>query len=118
MASFPSDICVLTGGYSESFDPSVERTEMERGVPKQRLVNTQVLAKIKCALLFNTSADADTFEAWYFNTIKCVEWFQIPHPRTGATIMARFEGGAIGDLSPINNNLKRWRRDVTLEYLR
>ncbi len=56
MATFPSGICILAGSYSESFDPSVERTEMERGVPKQRLVNTQVLAKFKCSLLFNSSA--------------------------------------------------------------
>lgn len=118
MATFPSGICILAGSYGESFDPSVERTEMERGVPKQRLVNTQVLAKIKCALLFNSSADVDAFDAWYFSTIQRIGWFQLPHPRTGLVITARFEGGAIGELSAVNNNRRRWRRDATLEYLR
>ena len=118
MAAFPSDICVLTGGYGESFDPSVERTEMERGVPKQRLVNTQVLAKIKCALLFNSSADADTFEAWYFDTIKRIGWFQIKHPRTGATITARFEGGSIGTLVPLGPAFYIASRMVIMEYQR
>lgn len=118
MASFPSDICVLIGGYGEEFDASVERTEMERGVPKQRLVNSQVLAKLRCALLFDTSSEVGSFEAWYFDTIKRIGWFTVEHPRTGATITARFEGGALGALAPINNNLKRWRREVTLEYLR
>lgn len=118
MAAFPSEICVLIGGYGEEFDPSVERTEMERGVPKQRVTNSQVMAKLHCALLFDTSADVDAFESWYFDTINRIGWFTVRHPRTGATITARFEGGALGALAPVNNNLKRWRRDVTLEYLR
>jgi len=118
MAIFPNDICILTGSYGESFDPSVERTEMERGVPKHRLVNTQVLAKIKCSLLFNSSANVDAFEVWYFQTIGRIGWFTVDHPRTSAPITARFENGALGELAAVNNNRKRWRREVTLEYLR
>lgn len=118
MAAFPSDICVIVAGYSEEFDASVERTEMERGVPKQRLVNSQVLTKLKCALLFDSSAKADAFEAWYFGTIKRIGWFALEHPRTKATINVRFENGSIGELVPVNNNRRRWRRNVVFEYMR
>lgn len=118
MAAFPTGICFLAGSYGESFDPSIERTEMERGVPKQRLVNSQVLAKIKCSLLFNSSANADAFETWYFDVIGRIGWFSMNHPRTGVAITARFENGALGELSAVNNNRKRWRREVILEYMR
>lgn len=109
---------ILYSGYSESFDPSVERTEMERGVPKQRLVNSQVLVKIRCTLFFRSAANQEAFEAWYFNTIKRIGWFPIEHPRTSATVQARFEGGSIGDLIPLYTEFRYSKRDVTLEYLR
>ena len=37
MAVFPSDTCILVAGYTEEFDPSVGRTDMERGPPKMRV---------------------------------------------------------------------------------
>lgn len=109
---------VLYSGYSESFDPSVERTEMERGIPKQRLINSQVLAKLKCSLFFRTSADQVAFEAWYFDVLKRIGWFAFEQPRTGVSITVRFEGGSIGDLVPLHTRFRYSKRDVTLEYLR
>lgn len=109
---------VLYSGYSEAFDPSVERTEMERGVPKQRLINSQVLVKLKCILFFRSSADQSAFEAWYFDTLKRIGWFQLEQPRTGEIITARFEGGSIGELVPLHTRFRYSKRDVTMEYLR
>lgn len=109
---------VLYSGYSESFDPSVERTEMERGVPKQRLINSRVLVKLKCSLFFRSAADQFAFEAWYFDTLKRIGWFQLEQPRTGEIITARFEGGGIGELLPLHTQFRYSKRDVTMEYLR
>lgn len=109
---------ILYSGYSESFDPSIEKTEMERGVAKQRLVNTQVLAKLACTLFFRTAADQQAFESWYFDVLKRIGWFPMEHPRSGEAIQVRFEGASIGKLVPLHTQFRYSARDVVLEYLR
>lgn len=118
MATFPSNLCLLVGGYGEEFDPSVERTEMERGPPKMRVLNSRVMAEIQCRLLFASTDDVGEFEEWYFDTINRIGWFTVQHPRTGATIEARIKDGRLGQLTPINNARRKWQRDLTLEYMR
>lgn len=118
MTALPSYVTILQDGYSESFDPAIERTEMERGVPKQRIGNSQVLAKIGATLLFRSAEDVASFETWYFDTIGRVDWFQMRHPRTGAVITARFENASIGALSPIAPRFFAASRAVVFEYLR
>ena len=118
MATMPSYVCVGFDGYSESFDPSVERTDMERGLPKQRLMNTQVLAKVNATLNFFSAADAAAFEQWYFDDVHRIEFFDMTHPRTGAAIRARFENGDIGELVPLAPQFAASSRAVVLEYLR
>lgn len=118
MTQMPASTKVMMEGLSESFNPSVERTEMERGVPKQRLVNSQVLAKLNVGLYFETSAASDAFDEWYFTTIKRIGWFQFRHPRTGQLLTVRFENGDVGALSLLDDSGFDTRRSVTLEYLR
>lgn len=118
MASLPSYVAVRFPDYGETPQPSVERTEMERGVPKQRRTNSQTLVQVQATFLFMSSAAASDFEAWYYNTIGIVGWFTMPHPRTGQTINARFVGGNIGTLSPLSPTFSQSYRTVTLEYLR
>lgn len=118
MAMFPSDICILVGGYGESFDPSVEVTEMERGPPKMRRINSRVMVQISCRLLFLSTDDVGEFEDWYHDVIGRIGWFMVQHPRTGATIEARIKDGRLGTLTPINNARRKWQRDVVLEYMR
>lgn len=120
MAAFPDDldIHVLLEGYGESFEPSVERSAMERGVPKQRVINARVLCELKTTVLFESAAAIELFDRWYFDTIGRVGWFDMEHPRTGTTISARFKGGDIGTLVPLTSGFGLARRDLTLEYLR
>ncbi len=118
MASFPAYVSVLASGYGEDFDPSIQRTEMERGVPKERRLNSQVLAKVEATLLFDSPADIAAFETWYFQTINRIGWFDLVHPRTGATVTARFEGARLGRLTPRNPMFSRATRTVVFEYLR
>lgn len=118
MSMLPASTLVRMEGLSDSWEPAVERTEMERGVPKQRLVNSQVLAKLNVTLYFRKPADADAFEEWYFNDIKRIGWFQIRHPRNGKLLTVRFQGGAVGELTLIDETDFDTGRRVVLEYLR
>jgi len=118
MPTFPTYAEILFAGYSESFDPSVQRTEMERGVPKQRLLNSQVLVKIQASIFFRSAADVEAFESWYFDEVRRIGWFDMAHPRTDQPIRARFENGSIGTLVPLNTLFRVARRDLVLEYLR
>ncbi|MDC7805523.1 hypothetical protein PQS31_01590 [Luteimonas sp BLCC-B24] len=118
MSQLPEGVCIRLSDFSETFDPSVERTEMERGVPKQRVLNTQVMVKLSCTLMFVDAAQYQAFEDWYFDTIKRIGWFTAEHPRTKQLISCRFEGGSIGTLQVINHRTGRCARSLVLEYLR
>lgn len=116
---FPGgEACILASGYSESFDPSVLRTEMESGPPKERLMNTQVLMKLKASLLFYGEANQIAFENWYFDVIKRIGYFPLTHPRTGQELTVRFENGSIGELTSVGPNFQNSMRNVVFEYLR
>lgn len=118
MAALPSYVTVRMSGYSESFDPSVERTEMERGPAKQAIKNTHVMAMLAVSFLFPTSADAEAFLDWYHDTIVRIGYFDMDHPRTGQTISVRFPGGDIGTLQSLAGTDHLWQRDLAVEYLR
>lgn len=118
MAAFPTYVRMLFAGYGESFDPAIERVEMERGAPKQSARNSQVLMKLSASLVFQSAADAVSFEAWYFDTLHRIDFFTMTHPRTGASITARFENGSIGTLAPMGPVFSSSSRDVVIEYLR
>ncbi len=118
MASMPSIARVVFDGQKRSFDPDVERDEMERGVAKQRIRNSQVMMKQTLTLYFRSIEDATTFDDWYFDVIGRVGWFTMVHPFTGKLITARFENGAIGVLVPDEKLEGDYRLDAVLEYLR
>lgn len=118
MATLPSVARVMFDGQKRSFEPSVLRTEMERGVPKQRVQNSQVLVKQSMTLYFSSIADVGTFDDWYFAEIRRIGWFSMVHPFTGQVINARFESGALGDLVPDEKLPGDYRMDVVVEYMR
>lgn len=118
METFPSYAEVRFADYGEEFDPSVERTEMERGVPRQRLLNTHVIQTIEASVQFRSAQAVADFEAWYFDNLKRIGWFNMEHPRTGQIIRARFQGGKIGKLQPLNTQFRFAKRDLVLEYMR
>lgn len=118
MASLPSYVGLLYDSIRPSFDPSVARSEMERGVPKERVLNSRVLAEIAVTLDFANPVDAMSFEDWYFNDIRRVGWFDFRHPLSGQLLRGHFKAGAIGELRPVEGADRPWQRDVTMEYLR
>lgn len=118
MAVWPAYAKFILDGAEESFDPSVLTTEMERGVPKQRILNSQVMVTIQGTVLFTSASDIAAFESWYFDTIKRIGWFDFRHPRTGATVQARFQKGDIGPLTPAASAFIVATRTLSVEYLR
>ena len=117
MAALPDYVSLLLAGQADSFDPSVVRSEMERGLAKQRVGNSRVVRKFTATLQFESNADVNAFEDWYFNTIRRIGFFDVRHPRTGALTPMRFEGGNIGELVPAVNGYHIASRAVVLEYL-
>lgn len=118
MASLPTYTTVLFSGLSDSFDPSVTSSEMERGPAKQVVKNSQVLRSINATLQFTSRADALAFESWYFDTIKRIGFFDFHDTRDGQTRSVRFKGGDIGTLTPVRLGYEVSQRQVTMEYYR
>lgn len=119
MATWPLYAKFITDGFTEDdSDPSVLRTEMDRGVPKQRIVNSDVMQKIVGVILFTNREDIDLFDTWYFETIKRIDWFDIPHPRTGKITRMRIVGGKRGPLTPTASFFHVAQRGpIELEYM-
>ena len=57
MAKLPEYVSILLDGFGERFDPSVKRTEMERGPVKQEVLNLQVMMETEATLFFRGRAD-------------------------------------------------------------
>lgn len=117
MAALPDYVSLLLAGQAEKFDPAVVSTEMERGLAKLRVGNRRVVRKLNATLQFETNADVNAFEDWYFNTIRRIGFFDVRLPRTGALKPMRFEKGDIGELLPAVNGYHIASRAVVLEYL-
>lgn len=119
MEVFPSYARFEVDGFAESVpDPSVRRTEMERGPARQEIINSDVWVVLKGTVKFFTEEDASSFFDWYMDDIKRVQFFEMRHPRTGNMIQARFIGGKIGELTPITGRFGMSQRPVEMEYLR
>lgn len=117
MSDFPAYAIMLIDGYQEKFDPSVLRTDMDRGMAKQRKKNTFVVKEIPLTLWFKTLADSDAFDRWYEDVLGRVDFFNWTHPVRGTTHVARFKGGDIGALVPSGATFRSFTRVVALEYL-
>lgn len=119
MATFPAYAHVQFRGAGEQPTPVVVRSEMERGIPKQRRIAADTLVQVPVTLLFRTQADATDFEDWFYDEVDAgAAWFDWVNPRTGATVQARIVGGDIGRLDPLSNSWAYAERSLVLEYVR
>jgi hypothetical protein len=119
MATFPTYVKLGWQDTSEAAQPIVERTEMERGVPKQRRTQSDVLVQMPVTLYFLTAADATSFETWFYTDINAgADWFSFTSLRTGGTLQVRIVGGDMGKLVPAQRTWARSQRTLTLEYLK
>jgi hypothetical protein len=104
---------------SETTEPVVARAPMERGVPKQRRINSDAQVQFEITIHFDTKAEAAAFETWFFVTIKAgQDWFDFTHPRLGTTVVARVVGGKLGPLTFTRRTLESSKRSLQIEYWR
>lgn len=118
MAALPSYVKLLRDDAGEGFDPGVVASEMEKGLAKLRVNQSKVVVQVAATLFFRSRQDSTSFEDWYFNDIRRIDWFDWRDPRTGQVRSVRFKGGNIGQLTPLTARYGRSKRSVTLEYLR
>lgn len=117
MASLPSNVKFGWRDMRESRDPVVERTQMERGVPKQRRVTSDVRREIEVTLHFDSKAILASFETWFDSTIHSgQDFFDFVNPRTGAAQQGRFVGGELGPVTFLNPTLEKSSRSAKIEY--
>jgi hypothetical protein len=118
MAAFPSAHKILIE-TSEAPASVVIRSEMERGIPKQRRIAADALVTVPISVIFFTKQEAADFEDWFYNDISAgADFFDWTDPRTGVDVEARIVGGQLGELVPLRENYTMSRRSMTLEYVR
>lgn len=119
MAAFPST--QKFGWRDMGFDPeaAVERGAMERGIPKQRRISSDVRVELDLTLYFDTSAEITTFETFFFTTINAgQDFFDFTLPLYGGVVQARVVGGKLGPLSFQSRTLGLATRTLKIEYWR
>lgn len=118
MAAFPT-VRYDWRDLSETPDTVVERSEMERGRPKQRRTNSDVRIEVALTVHFDNATQVADFETWFWTTINAgQDYFDWTHPRTGAVVQARIVGGQLGALSYLGPTLGWAKRTIKLEYWR
>ena len=119
MAAFPSTAKYSWRDLGEDPQSAVERAEMDRGVPKQRRVTSDVRVEVALTVYFDTKTEASDFETWFYTTVNAgQDFFDFVHPRLGTTVQARIVGGKLGKLEFSHAPLQKSQRSLTLEYWR
>lgn len=119
MATFPSYVKLGWRDTGEKPTPVVLRSEMERGVARQRRVMADSLVNVPLTAYFDTAADSMAFESWFNgDALGGAAWFDFTLPRTGTVVEARVVGGDIGQLKPSTKNWAFSERSFQLEYIR
>jgi len=117
--AWPSYVKIGWKDSGEKPRPVVERSDMERGIAKQRRISADTVVEVPVTVYFDTAAHAADFETWvYVDLNGGVNWFDFTLPRTGAVVQARIVGGDIGILKPALNTWARSMRQMKLEYVR
>jgi hypothetical protein len=119
MAAFPTGMRYEWRDLGDTPESVVERTEMERGVPKQRRIASDARVELMLTLHFDNGPEITDFETWFYTTIKAgQDWFDWTHPRTGAALQARIVGGELGPLKYLRRTLDKASRSIKIEYMR
>jgi len=116
MAAFPT-VKYDWRDLSETQMPVVERAEMERGVPKQRRINSDARVEMGMTVHFDTAAEDASFMTWFNTTVHAgQDFFDFVHPVSGATVSARIVGGEMGGRRFKEPTRQVCSRSFKLEY--
>lgn len=119
MAAFPHAIAelLLDDFSADDFEPAVRVTQMERGMPRSEVLNTEVVRTLSATAWFRSRADILAFDDWYFNTIKRVGYFELFHPKYQQTVSASFQGGKLGTLVPMTGGFHSGKRQLVFQFM-
>lgn len=118
MATLPAYVKV---GFPQAEEPAsvVMRSEMDRGVAKQRRIAADAIVTQEVTYYFKSKADAASFETWFYTTLNGgADWFDWTDLRTGAVLQARHVEGKPGALKPATVNWAYSQRTLKLEWIR
>ncbi len=116
MAVFPSWVMFNPREVVDEPAPVVLRSEMERGVAKQRRFAADAVSTLQLPAIFSSLQRAQDFEAWYDR--EGYAWFDFTHPFTGVVVEARIVGG-LGALRPLGGLPRsRFARPLQIEYVK
>lgn len=120
MATFPHNLCrIRMGGIAEQAVTTVARSEMERGIARQRRTAADALVSMTLPLVFTSAQASAAFETWFYaDALAGAAWFDFTHPRTGSVVQARVVGGDLGALTPMAESFRVAERTLTIEYIR
>lgn len=118
MAVLPSYVTILFQDLAEGFEPGVEEFKPERGLSKLRVTSSRVVVSVSVRLRTFSREDSLALDAWYFDVIKRIGWFDWFDTRSKTTRSVRFKGGALGDAVPLRVGYEIADRRATLEFLR
>lgn len=116
MATWPTYAKFIASGYQVEDEVAVERTQMENGVARERLIDEESRWMITGTIFLRTKQQLRDFENWRKNDIKKIGWFNIRHPINGGTIKARFVAGKVGAIMAVDSSFQATTRQAVLEY--
>lgn len=117
--AFPTYVGVMRTGYGEAHGDIALRTEMDRGVAKQRKTQSDVMVQVSMTLTFDTKAILADFEDWYYGEAQAgMAWFDWTDPRTGTVRQARVVANSLGASPAGVGDFSYTSRTVKIEYLR
>jgi hypothetical protein len=122
MAAFPTYAKIASDGFNEAHSPTALRSDMERGMAKQRRTQSTATVTLQVTLLFMSKVDSAAFEDWYYSPTGAAHgaaFFDFTDPRTGVVRQARVVANSLGPLSTMGGSmLSRTKRTLQIEYLR
>ena len=116
MAKWPTYAKFIASGYQVEDEVPVERTQMENGVARERLLDEESKWTITGTIFLHNKKQLLDFENWRKNEIKKIGWFDIRHPINGGTIRARFVAGKVGAIIGTDSSFQSTTRQAVLEY--
>lgn len=94
MPTLPSYAKIMAAGYAEQPQPTVLRTEMESGPPKQARVVSRGMVVRPVQLRIDTLANYLAWRTWVKDTLQGgALWFDYTDPLTATTLSARLING-------------------------
>lgn len=115
MAAFPAYLRLYRDPFAEKPEDGAQRTEMESGPPKQRVVASRVMVLRPVKYALDSKADYQSFTTWYHTTINRVDWFDWTDPVDSVLKQARIVVGSFEGGKPLDKNLRFWDVTFTLE---